>query len=132
VSGLGVTAYSIYLSPGLWYLWALLCVHVVVFFLFYRLSIPPRPKGWGIVSDSSSKKPISRSIVRLFNTQFNKLVATQATDHRGRYYFLAGDSEYQLSFEHREYDLKKSNVINLTGKEEENIAVNVGLSKKVS
>lgn len=130
ISGLGITLYSLYISPSAWHLWLLAAAHIMIFLLFYRLSIPPRPKGWGVVYDNNSRKPLSRSIVRLFNTHFNKLVAAQATDHRGRYYFLAGDSEYQLSFDHQNYELKKSDIIDLKGKEEENVAVNIGLQKK--
>jgi hypothetical protein len=58
------------------------------------------------------------------------LVATQISDHHGRYFFLAGDSQYQMSFEKPEYEIAKSNIIDLNGKEEENIAVNVGMKRK--
>lgn len=130
ISGMGVTAYSLYLSPTVWYLWAILVLHMIIFVLFYRLAIPPKPKGWGVVYDVRSRRPLHRAIVRLFNTQFNKLVATQISDHHGRYFFLAGDSQYQMSFEKPEYEIAKSNIIDLNGKEEENIAVNVGMKRR--
>jgi hypothetical protein len=98
--------------------------------LFYRLAIPPKPRGWGIVFDKSSRKPVVQAVVRLFNTNLNKLVSSQITDHQGRYYFLAGDSTYQLSFANPDYIAITSQPIDLTGKEEENIALNVGLDKK--
>lgn len=130
ISGMLVTGYSLYLSPQTWYLWALMVLHALVFVVFYRLAIPPKPKGWGVVYDIRSRRPVHQAIVRLFNTQFNKLVATQIADHHGRYFFLAGDSEYQLSFEKPEYEPAKSAAINLSGKEEENIAVNIGMKRK--
>jgi hypothetical protein len=129
-SGLLMTVMSIVMNPTTWYLWGFLLLHSVVFLLFWRLSIPPKPKGWGVVHELLSNKPISRAVARLFNTQFNKLVSTQITDHHGRYYFLAGDSTYFVRFEHPDYEVKNSGIINLTGKEEENIALNVGLKKK--
>jgi fibronectin type 3 domain-containing protein len=130
ISGCLLTGYSLYNSPSSWFLWVLLCTHIVVFMLFYRLAIPPKPRGWGIVFDKSSRKPVVQAVVRLFNTNLNKLVSSQITDHQGRYYFLAGDSTYQLSFANPDYIAITSQPIDLTGKEEENIALNVGLDKK--
>ena len=130
ISGAILTGYSLYNSPTSWYLWILFFTHLVVFLLFYRLAIPPKPKGWGVVYDKSSRKPIVQGVVRLFNTNLNKLVSSQITDHQGRYYFLAGDSTYQLSFEGQGYNTATSQTIDLTGKEEENIALNIGLEKK--
>ena len=54
----------------------------------------------------------------------------QISDHRGRYYFLAGDSEYQLNFERKEYQSAQSQHIDLRGKEEESIALNMPLKRK--
>lgn len=130
ISGILFTIYSLYLTPYNYKLWLILGLHIVVFAAFYRLSLPPRPKEWGVVFDARSKRPLSRAVVRLFNTQFNKLVSSQISDHQGRYYFLAGDSQYQLSFERPEYLVAKSNVFDLNGKEEESIALHMGLQRK--
>jgi hypothetical protein len=100
-----------------------------LFLLFRRLAVPPKPKGWGIVYDAQTQKPLARTVARLFNTQYNKLVATQVTDDRGRYYFLAGDSNYQIRFERKEYLPTTTEPINLVGKETESIDVQVGLKK---
>lgn len=129
VVGLGVTAFSLILNPNVWYTWVLLGVHTILFFVFRRLAMPPKPKGWGIVYDQSTKKPLGRAVARLFNTEFNKLVASQVTDAKGRYYFLAGDSNFQVRFERKEYEPTVSPPIDLTGKEADTISLNVGLKK---
>lgn len=126
--GLVVTVISLYISPR-WYVWVLFVVHILFFIVFRRLALPKKIKSWGITYDTTSKKPIGRVIARLFNSEFNKLVATQITDGSGRYYFLASDDKYYVTYDHPEYMAEKTNVLDLGGKEGENIAVDVGLSK---
>lgn len=130
-TGLIITALSLYIAPR-WYMWVLLGIHVLFFVAFYRLSIPAKIKSWGVVLDKMSKAPIGRVVARLFNAQFNKVVATQITDGRGRYYFLAGDNEYFVTYNHPEYEVEKTSVINLRGKDAENIAVDIALRKKTN
>ncbi len=127
--GLAVTAVSLYITPK-WYVAALLAGHVVMFFVFRRLALPPKPKSWGIVYDAKSRTPVARAVARLFSSQFNKLVSTQITDSRGRYYFLAGDNRYYVTYDHKEYQPAKTNVIDLSGTEVATIGSNVGLVKK--
>jgi hypothetical protein len=129
-SGIIITLISLYLNPMVWSTWLFLALHILLFVMFWRLAIPPRPRGWGVVYGVESSKPVNRVVARLFNTQFNKLVSTQITDHQGRYYFLAGDSTYFIRFEHPEFEIKTTPTIDLNGKEEENIALNVGLKEK--
>ncbi len=127
--GLAVTAVSLYISPK-WYVGALLVGHILMFFVFRRLALPPKPKSWGIVYDAKSRTPVSRAVARLFSSQFNKLVSTQITDSKGRYYFLAGDNRYYVTYDHKEYQPAKTTVIDLSGKEVATIGSNVGLIKK--
>ncbi|MBI5728996.1 MAG: hypothetical protein HY983_02000 [Candidatus Magasanikbacteria bacterium] len=126
--GMVTTAVSLYLSPR-WYVWAMLGGHILLFIIFRRLAVPPKVKSWGIVYDGTTKKPVGRTVARLFNFQFNKLVATQVTDGRGRYYFLAGDNQYYVTYDHPEYAPSKTDVIDLSGKEAENIAIDIALKK---
>lgn len=126
--GLLVTALSLYISPR-WYVWVLFGIHILFFIIFRRLAIPKKIKSWGIAYDSTSKKPVGRVVARLFNSEFNKLVATQITDGSGRYYFLASDDKYYVTYDHSEYAPEKTNILDLGGKEAENIAVDVGLTK---
>jgi len=128
IAGMLLTAASLYISPK-WYIAVLLVVHIVVFFAFRRMSSGVKNKSWGIIYDEKTKKPIGRAIARLFNTRFNKLVATQITDRKGRYQFLAGDDEYHVTYEHRGYQPKQT-TINLKGKKPNVIDEDVSLDEK--
>ncbi len=128
-TGLVVTVVSIYVYPR-WYTFALAFLHLAIFLLFRRLAIPPQVKGWGIVYDTDTKKPLGRAVARLFDAQFNKLVDTKITDKNGRYNFLAGESRYYATYEHAEYEAQKSITLDLSGKEQDIIALDVGLKKK--
>lgn len=130
ISGVGVTIYSIFLTPGIAYLWVLLVVHIVVLIIFIRLAIPKRPQGWGSVKDGTSARSISNAVAKLYNTQYNRLVDYTLTDRAGRYYFLAGDSTYQIRFEKPEYKVKMSREIDVRGKEEVNVAMDAGLERE--
>ena len=126
--GLIVTLASLYISPR-WYVWVLAVVHILFFFMFRRLAVPPKVKSWGIVYDAATKKPIGRAVARLFNSEFNKLVSTQVTDGSGRYYFLASDDKYYVTYDHPEYKQEKTGVLDLTGQKTDHIAVDIGLVK---
>ncbi|MFA6548119.1 MAG: hypothetical protein WCT11_04235 [Candidatus Magasanikbacteria bacterium] len=127
--GLLVTLGSLYISPT-WYMWVLLGVHLAMTFAFKRLSKPPVTKGWGIVYDEQSKKPLSKVVARLFDSKFNKLVATEITGSDGKYYFMAGDNQYYVSYDRDGYEPLKTEIIDLKGKEAESIAKDVNLKKK--
>ncbi len=127
-SGILITAASLYISPK-WYIAALLVTHVLFFLIFRRLALPSKPKNWGIISDDASRTPISRVIARLFNSQFNKLVDTQITDASGKYYFMAGDAKYYITYEHKEYHPQKTDIIDLEGKDVKVLTVDVKLKK---
>jgi hypothetical protein len=127
--GLVVTAISLYISP-IWYMWILLAVHLSLTFVFRRLAKPPVSKGWGIVYDEQTKKPLSQVVARLFDSKFNKLVATEVTGQDGKYYFMAGDNKYYVSYERLGYEPLKTEVIDLQGKQAETIAKDVVLKRK--
>lgn len=127
--GLIVTLVSLYISP-VWYVWLLLAAHLFFTFIFKRLSKPLAAKGWGIVYDEGGKKPLSKVVARLFDSKFNKLVATEVTDNNGRYYFMAGDNQYYISFDRDGYESMKTLDIDLRGKAAETIAQDVKLKKK--
>lgn len=69
------------------------------YFLFKRLAIPPKPKEWGIVYNTQDKKPLEKTIVRIFDKKFNKLLETQVTDKDGKYGFFAGKGLYYVTAE---------------------------------
>jgi len=128
-AGVIITIIALVLYPS-WYLGVLLLIHLLLFISFHRLSKPKQHKGWGIVYDVESRRPIKRVIARLFDSQFNKLVDSQITDNNGKYGFLAGDNKYYTTYEHENYNLFKSEIIDLSNKEQEVVALDVGLKKK--
>ncbi|MDO8509765.1 MAG: hypothetical protein Q7S24_01330 [bacterium] len=129
VFGLVITLLSLYIYPK-WYMWALLVVHVVLLFVFRRLAIPKKAKGWGIVYDLTTKKPIGRAVARLFDSHFNKLVAMEVTDKSGRYHFLAGNNKYYATYEHAGYESGKTEVIDLGMTKDDTIVRDIGLISK--
>ena len=92
-SGMALSSLVCFFSPSL-FTAALAVVQVVVFCLFWKLAIPRRPKGWGVVYDNTTRRPVGNAVVRLFEPKYNKLVETTLTDSLGRYSFLVGPNEY--------------------------------------
>lgn len=131
VAGILVTILAIVIAPR-WYLWVLLGVNLLVFVISHYLAAPQKIKSWGIVYDSATMAPIGRTVARLFNVKFNKLVASQITDGKGRYYFLAANDEYHIIFEHPNYEPEKTPTIDLRGRPSEVINVDVKLKSKTA
>jgi len=129
--GFLVTVVSLYISP-VWYMWALLVVHLFFLFVFKRITKPKRAKGWGIVYDENSREPVSKVVARLFDSQFNKLVATEITDRQGRYHFLAGGNQYYVTYEHKDYEPTKIEIAGTGKKDEGAITMDVKIKKKSS
>jgi hypothetical protein len=105
------------ISPTVWTI-GLLIFQVLMYIVFRRLAETKKPKNWGIVYDRADKKPINRVIARLFSKQFNKLVATEITDNKGRYSFMVGPNEYYVTFEKVGYDKAVSPDIKIKQKNE--------------
>jgi hypothetical protein len=108
-----VTFGALIISPS-WFLLGLLAVQILTYILFRRLAVPKKPKGWGIVYDDKSRKPLSSAIVRIFDKKFNKLLETQVTDSRGNYGFFAHKNVYFITAEKAGYKKYKSEDIDLT------------------
>ncbi|MBI5621355.1 DUF4215 domain-containing protein, partial [Candidatus Falkowbacteria bacterium] len=66
------------------------------FFLYRR-------RKYGVVYDSLTKRPVDLMIVRLYDNTTNKLVATQVTDSKGRYSFVANPGQYYLKAQKQDY-----------------------------
>ncbi|MBP9694840.1 MAG: DUF4215 domain-containing protein [Candidatus Magasanikbacteria bacterium] len=78
---------------------AMLAVQLVLYVVFLYFIRPVKPKEWGGVVNSKTGKPIGKAIIRLFDKQYNKLVAMEVTSGNGRYAFLVGQNEYYLTVE---------------------------------
>jgi hypothetical protein len=127
-SGIMLTAVSLYISPT-WYIGAFLAVHIGLYTLFIRQLKPKTPKGWGIVYDKDEKKPIGKTVARLFSKEFNRLVSSQLTDKNGRYAFLVGPSDYYVLYEKEGYKQMKSRDIDMKEVKEPLIKEDVELEK---
>lgn len=110
---------------------AIALLQVLVYFFARRLARPTKPKGWGIVYDEGTRRPLAQVVVRVFEPVYNKLLATAVTDRKGRYSFLVGPNEYYARFEKDGYQPHEVKPIDLTAKKEPSeIAVDVSLRKK--
>lgn len=79
-------------------------IQIGVYLLIRRLVKARKPKGWGIVYDAKTKKPIDNVVVRIFEPKYNKLLETTVTDNSGRYTFLVGPNEYFTRYERAGYE----------------------------
>lgn len=65
-------------------------------------------KGWGVVYNSITKKPVDLALVRLYDSKTNKLIASRVTDRAGRYVFLVDSGEYYLRAEKPKFNFPSS------------------------
>ncbi len=111
-----ITVAALSIAPT-WWMAGLLAIQIVTYLLFRRLALPKKPKGWGIVYDAASRKPVGATIVRIFDKKFNKLLETQVTDSHGNYGFFAQKNVYFITAERKGYKRYQSEDIDLTQKE---------------
>ncbi len=113
-----------------WWMLGYLIAQLALLGLFWRLARPSKPKGWGIVYDKETKKPLANAIVRIFDAQYNKLLETQVTDPAGKYSFLVGNNKYYATYDKPGYIRKRLSPIDYTKmKEKSMVAYDVGLDK---
>ncbi|KKQ79004.1 MAG: hypothetical protein UT02_C0050G0001 [Parcubacteria group bacterium GW2011_GWC2_38_7] len=104
-------------------------IQVIIYFLFRRLSKSHKPISWGIVKDFLTGKGIKKTIVRVFDTRFNKLLDTQVTDNDGKYGFLVSKGEYYMTGHHENYEAFKSRIYDLTQKDAAYLAEEIRMRK---
>jgi hypothetical protein len=73
------------------------------YLLISPLFIGRRGKSWGVVVDSITRKAVPRAVVRVLETQFNKLKESQITDQLGRFGFIVDPGDYTLNVERAGY-----------------------------
>lgn len=126
-----IFALGLLLVSPTWYMLVYFVAQVGIFALFWRLARPSKPKGWGIVYDENTKKPLTNAIVRIFDHDYNRLLDTQVTDAKGRYSFLVGNNKYYTTYEKGGYIAKKLAPIDYRGREVETLVnFDVGLEKQ--
>lgn len=129
ISGMVLALGTFIISPSK-LMGVFLIAQIVLYFLFRRLSFTKKPKTWGKIFDRKTREPLKQAVVRIFETQYNKLLETQVADSRGRYVFLVGKSSYYVTFEKAGYETRKTEVIDFSKALKENyIAMDIGLNK---
>jgi len=81
-----------------WWVAALSVLHILLFFMFRRLSSRHTVKQFGVVKDAHGK-PLNQVKVMLFNGPYKKLLQYYVTDMFGRYYFPPIVGEFIVKFE---------------------------------
>ncbi len=114
LAGVVFAGVSLYISPIL-STQIIFAVNVILYIAFLRFVKPPKPRGWGLVSEYGGAE-IKNAVVRLFTKEYNKLVATQVTDSKGRYAFLVGPNDYYVKVTKPGYEEYKSDDIAVKGK----------------
>ncbi|MFA6534142.1 MAG: DUF4215 domain-containing protein, partial [Patescibacteria group bacterium] len=108
---------------------AILIGHVVLFTLFRRLAGHWRPKSFGVIFDQKTKSAVKNAIVRLFDVEYNKLLATQVANSAGKYSFLVGPNNYYLTVASEGYQTYKSGPLDFSKGKEAVVDKDVGLKK---
>ncbi|MBT4153164.1 MAG: hypothetical protein HOE53_00780 [Candidatus Magasanikbacteria bacterium] len=114
VAGVILSGVALYITPTLTTK-IILGVNVALYLIFMRFVKPPKPSGWGLVSERGGKE-LKNAVVRLFTKEYNKLVSTQVTDAKGRYAFLVGPNDYYVKVSKPGYQEFKSDDIAVKGK----------------
>ncbi len=112
-----------------WWVAALLLTQLMMIYAFRHLTGTQKLKNWGVVVDEVTKTPLKNSVVRLFDTRYNKLLESQITDGKGRYGFLVAKNNYQLTAERPRYQKYESEEIVIEDESGGLITRNVGLQK---
>jgi len=108
---IAIISYAI--NPKAW-VGALVIIQIIIYFIFKRLAKMHKPLTWGNVKDLLTGQILKKTVVRVFDTRFNKLLDTQVTDNNGKYGFLVGRGEYYLTGERDGYENYKSTPYNLS------------------
>jgi hypothetical protein len=98
--------------PTLW-MGGLAVLHVCLYFVFRRVSIPARSKDHGVVHEEGTDQPIPQAVVRMFALPYHKLVATAVTDTAGRYGLLVGPAEVYVTVKKDGYEKTTTDAVDL-------------------
>lgn len=114
VIGLLASVLSFVVSPKL-IIFAFVLLHLMFYWLFYRFSHKKVTAGsFGSVTEMMMEEPISKAVVRVFDSMYNKLVDTTVTDRKGRYAILVGPSKYYTTYEKDGFEKKQSEVLDFS------------------
>jgi len=102
---------------------ALIVVHLLMLFLFRRLSGRKSKQHWGVVYAPDGKDPIKKAITRVFSSEYGRMLEFYVTDSRGRYNFLVGNNKYYVTADKEGFGTAKTPILDLTGKKTEELAI---------
>ena len=94
----------------------LVMLHILFYVLFYKFAYEKLPDSFGKIISSFKKKALGRVVVRVFDSEYNKLVDTTVSDRKGRYATLLGPSKYYVTYEKPKFELKKSPTLDFSSK----------------
>ena len=93
---------------------ALMAGQFILLGVFRRFAQAAAPKTWATVRDAVTEQPLSFAVVRIFDSNYNKLLETQVTDKHGRYAFLVGRGSFYVTTDKPGYASYRSEIIDLT------------------
>ncbi|MFA5358777.1 MAG: right-handed parallel beta-helix repeat-containing protein [Patescibacteria group bacterium] len=104
--------------------------HILLFIFFRRIATTHKPKSYGVIFDQDTKKAINKTILRIFDNQYNKLLATAVANSKGQYNFLVGPNVYYLTANHPSYQPFKSDVLDFGNAKEAVVDKDIRMKKK--
>jgi uncharacterized repeat protein (TIGR01451 family) len=90
-----------------------LALHLLLFYVFTRIARAKKPKRWGTIRGADGK-PLKQAVVRVVESDYNKILDSQVTDAKGRYAFLVGQNRYFVTAEHSGHQPIKTDVMDFT------------------
>lgn len=120
IAGLGVflSLVSLYITPTL-KVGGTVLLHILLYLGVLKFVAVKKPSKFGMVVSSKNREPVKNAVARLFTKEYNKLVATQITDSRGRFGFVVGANDYYITVERTGYEPYKSEDIHVESKKAE-------------
>jgi len=115
-----------------WWTLSLLLIHIILLFLFIRLSFAKKEPQYGRVSGSKNSALMGVT-VSLFEKRRNRLIDYYVTDVFGRYFLPIAIGEYSVVFEKSGYERKQID-LNISSKEKDAkiLKIDVALEKKTN
>ena len=113
-----------------WWTLLLLLIHIILLFLFIRLSFAKKEPQYGRVSGFKNSALMGVT-VSLFEKRRNRLIDYYVTDVFGRYFLPIAIGEYSVVFEKNGYERKQID-LNISSKEKDAkiLKIDVALQKK--
>lgn len=102
---------------------ALILVHLLMLYLFRRLSGRKSKKHWGVVYAPDGKDPIKRALTRVFSSEYGRMLEFYVTDNQGRYNFLVGNNKYYVTADKPGYGTAKTPILDLTNQKSDELAI---------